>query len=115
MKYYCIADEDTVRGFRLAGIDGQTVAVPAEAAQAFESALNRPDIGIIILAQQVAAPLRTQIEAHRLARERPLIVEIPGPGGGLPGHKTLLRSVQEAVGIHIDFKKEPLSDPHRPK
>ena len=115
MNYFCIADEDTVRGFRLTGIDGQAVAVPTAAAQAFESALARPDIGIIILTQQVAAPLRMQIETHRLARELPLVVEIPGPGGGLPSHKTLLRSVHEAVGIHIDFKEEPLNEPRRPK
>jgi V/A-type H+/Na+-transporting ATPase subunit F len=101
VKFYCIADEDTVRGLRLAGIEGQAVASPKEAGAVFTSATGNPENGIIILTQDVAAGLRAQIEAHRLEREQPLIVEIPGPTGPLAGQRSLRQIVQAAVGISV--------------
>ena len=101
MKFFCIADEDTVRGFRLAGVSGQIVNTPEEAAAALEAAAARPDCGIVALTEKVANSIRRQVEAVRLHRDRPLIVEIPGPEGPLPGGKSLRQFVQEAVGIHL--------------
>ncbi len=101
MKFYCIADEDTVRGFELAGVAGQVVATSDQAAAAVADALARPDCGIIVLTERVAAGIRPQVEAIRLERDRPLIVEIPGPEGPLPGRKSLRQFVQEAVGIRV--------------
>lgn len=101
MKFYCIADEDTVRGLRLAGVEGQTVASAREAGAAFSAAVVAPDIGLVILTQDVAAGIRALIEAHRLACEQPLIVEIPGPAGPLPDYKSLHQIVQTAAGISV--------------
>jgi V/A-type H+-transporting ATPase subunit F len=101
VKCYCIADEDTVRGFRLAGVPGQAVAGTVAAAAAVSGAVAQPECGVIILTHQVAEGIREQVEAIRLERERPLIVEIPGPAGPLPGRKSLRQFVQEAVGIRV--------------
>jgi len=101
MKFYCIADEDTVRGFRLAGVPGQVVTTPQQAAEALSAAVAQAECGILILTQAVAAGIREQVDEIRLGREHPLIVEIPGPEGPLPGRKTLRRVVQEAVGISV--------------
>ena len=101
MKFFCIADEDTVRGFRLAGIAGQVVSIAEQAAAAVEAATAQADCGIIVLTGKVAAGMRDQLEAIRLARTRPLIVEIPGPEGPLPERKSLRQFVQEAVGIRV--------------
>ncbi len=101
MKFCCIADEDTVRGFRLAGVAGQVVSTPAQAAAAVEQAAAQADCGIVILTESVAAGIRQQVDAIRLERERPLIVEIPGPEGPLPGRKSLRQLVQEAVGMRV--------------
>lgn len=101
MNFYCIADEDTVRGFRLAGVAGQTVTSPQEAAAAVASAVSRSDCGVIVLTHQVAAGIRQEVEAIRLERNQPLIMEIPGPEGPLPGRKSLRQFVQEAVGIRV--------------
>lgn len=106
MKFYCIADEDTVRGFRLAGVAGEVVAAPDEAAYALDRAAHRRDIGVIIVTHEVAADARDKVDAIRMRRAEPLIVEIPGPEGPMPGRKTLRRFVQEAVGIRIG-RKEP--------
>lgn len=101
MKLYCIADEDTVRGFRLAGVAGEAVATAAEAGAAVERAAGRADLGMLILTDVVAAEIRPLVDEIRLERERPLIAEIPGPEGAMPGRKTLRQFVQEAVGIRV--------------
>ena len=100
MKFYCIADEDTVRGFRLAGVAGQVATNAAQAAAAVDEAA-RTDCGILILTEAVAAGIRAQVDAIRLERDRPLIVEIPGPTGPQHGRQSLRQFVQEAVGIRL--------------
>ena len=60
MKFYCIADEDTVRGLRLAGVSGQAVATAQEASAALATAAADPENGIIILTQNVAAGIRAK-------------------------------------------------------
>ena len=106
MKFFCIGDEDTVRGFRLAGIEGQMVSNAAEAAAALERALKRSDLGVLIMADTTAAEIREQVDAVRLDCERPLLVEVAGPLGPVPGRKSLRQLVQEAVGIRISQEEE---------
>lgn len=101
MKFYCIADEDTVQGFRLAGISSQVAATEEEAQAAILSVLNRPDCGIVIITEKIADLIRLQVDMVRQERDRPLIVEIPGPEGPLAGHRSLRELVQEAVGVNV--------------
>jgi V/A-type H+/Na+-transporting ATPase subunit F len=101
VKFYCIADEDTALGFRLAGIGTQVAGTAEEALAALEKAAVRPDCGVVIITERVAALIRPQIEMIRLERDRPLIVEIPGPEGPLFGRKSLREFVQEAVGVRV--------------
>ncbi len=101
MRFYCIADEDTVRGFRLAGVEGVVVTTEAEAAAALARAFAQPGLGIVILTERVAAGVRAQVDALRFEHDQPLIVEIPGPEGPLPGRRSLRQFVQGAVGIRV--------------
>lgn len=101
MKFYCIADEDTARGFRLAGVEAQAAETEEQAVGALNDAAARPDCGIIIITERLAALVRPKIEMIRLAGDRPLIVEIPGPEGPLSGRKSLREFVQEAVGVSV--------------
>ena len=105
MKFFCIADEDTVRGFRLAGVPGQAVASAPEAALAMESVAAERDCAVLILTEKVADSIRPQVERMRFESPQPLIVEIPGPEGPLPDRKSLRQLAQEAVGIHIEEKE----------
>jgi V/A-type H+-transporting ATPase subunit F len=106
VKFYCIGDEDTVRGFRLAGIDGQVVSSELEAAEALHNAVEQREIGVVIITDAVAADIRSQVDEIRMEREQPLVVEVPGPTGPLAGRKTLRQLVQEAVGIRISQEEE---------
>lgn len=102
MTFWCLGDEDTVRGFRLAGVAGTVVTRPEETAAALERAAAEPDCGVILLTEAAAAGIRAQLLAIRARRRPPLVVEIPGPDGPLPGHRTLRQLAQEAVGIHLE-------------
>lgn len=101
MKFFCIADEDTVRGFRLVGMAGEAVNTAAQAATAVANAAARADCGVLVITERVAAGIRPQVETIRWDRERPLVVVIPGPEGPLPGRKSLRQIVHEAVGIRV--------------
>lgn len=105
MKFYCIADEDTVRGFRLAGVDGEVVQTAAEAVEALRRAAARPGLGILVLTQRIALGIREQVDLFRLERDCPLLVEIPGPEGPRPERKSLRQLVHSAVGIRLDQEK----------
>ena len=120
MKMYCIADEDTVRGFRLAGVLGRAVprledAAVRERAQysdreqvqylALDWALSQPDCGLLILTEDVRNGLGAKLDGLRTERNRPIIVEIPGPGGPKTDRESLRQLVQRAVGTSLE--KEP--------
>lgn len=94
-----------MRGFRLAGVSGEVVVSPRETAAAIQAAAARPDCGIIILTEKVADGVRPVVEQFRFERERPLILEIPGPDAGTRERKNLRDLVQEAVGIQLDSEK----------
>jgi len=101
LKFFCIGDEDTVTGFRLAGIPGRIAFDAAGAGAALEEAVSKADYGIIVITERLADGVRSRIDAIRIERDRPLILEIPGPEGPLPGRKGLREFVQEAVGMRI--------------
>lgn len=101
MNIFCLADEDTVRGFRLTGVAGRAVSSIADASLAFKEALNMEALGILILTDVVAAELEEEVERLRTTKATPLIAVIPGPDGPMPGKKSLRQFVQEAVGINV--------------
>jgi V/A-type H+-transporting ATPase subunit F len=106
VRFFCVADEDTVRGFALAGVEGEAVASAAEARAAIARAARRANLGLLIVTQPVAADARDLVDEIRITRDQPLIVEIPGPEGPMPGRKTLRQFVQEAVGIRLGEEEE---------
>jgi V/A-type H+-transporting ATPase subunit F len=107
VKFFCIADEDTLRGFRLAGVDGRVVSTADESRQAIEDALRMPECAIIIITADAADAARDMVDTVRIERECPLIIEIPGPRGKPAESKGLRRFVQEAVGIRLGQSEVP--------
>jgi vacuolar-type H+-ATPase subunit F/Vma7 len=106
MKFYCIGDEHTVRGFRLAGISGKTVTSATEAASAVKMAAARRDCGVVILTETIAHSIALLVDQIRFEQERPLILVVPGPGGPVEERKGLRALVQEAVGIRLDLERK---------
>jgi len=101
MKFFCIGDQDTVTGFRFAGIEGVIVAGADQARQALQAAVDQADAGVIIIPDPLAVELQSEINAIRFSRPSPAIVEIPGPKGLSPGRPTLIDMVRDAVGVRL--------------
>ena len=76
MEFFCIGDEDTVRGFRLAGVAGTAADSAAGVAAALAGAVSRPDCGVVLLTSSAAGLVRPLLEEIRLRRARPLVVEL---------------------------------------
>jgi V/A-type H+-transporting ATPase subunit F len=102
VNFCCIADEDTVRGFRLAGIAGRVVGTAGEAEAAVREVADEGECGVLIVTEQVTAQIQSMIDEIRLQRDRPLILEIPGPSGPTAGRRSLRQLVEEAAGLRFD-------------
>jgi V/A-type H+-transporting ATPase subunit F len=101
MRYTVIGDEDTVLGFRYAGVPGEIVRTREEARAALDRANRNPEIAIIIITDTTADQIREEVNAVRFDLVLPLVVEVPSPGGPSPERRDLLTLIREAVGIHV--------------
>ena len=117
MDYFFLGDPELVTAFRFVGIDGIAVRNPLDASTAFgklTKAYNEtagtvlpgdtPGVEfckILILTEEVADWLGDALIQWQLSDSYPLIVEVPGFMGRLPGRKTLVDSIREAIGIHV--------------
>jgi len=131
MDYFFLGDAELVTAFRFVGVDGISVQNSDEAMEAFrrvtesynetagtvlpnEGALSRSADGpgfssgssagscrVLILTEEVTDWLGEALVRWQLSDQYPLIVEVPGLMGRLPGRKTLVDSIREAIGVHI--------------
>jgi V/A-type H+-transporting ATPase subunit F len=101
MTYFVMGDEDTVLGFGLVGVDGAEVSNTQEAADVFTEVIGRKTIGVVIITEQVADMIRNTVDRYVFTEDFPLILEIPGRDGALPGRPTLREMVNNAIGIHV--------------
>jgi len=101
MRYHVIGDEDTVLGFRFAGIAGDAVADAAQASAALQRVRRLSDVAVIIMTDRVADLIRAEVNAERFDMVLPLVVEVPGPLGPSPQRRDLLAMIREAVGIQV--------------
>ena len=101
MRYHVIGDEDTVLGFRYAGVPGEIVATADEARGALERFKRPGDVAVLIVTDTIADLVRAEVNTLRFDFELPLVVEVPGPAGPSPSRKDLLTLIREAVGIKV--------------
>jgi V/A-type H+-transporting ATPase subunit F len=101
MKFYVIADENTVTGFKLVGLGGEAVESPDEAREALGRAFESREIGIIIITERIADEIRSEIEDFTFGRAFPLIIEVPDREGPVEGRVSIREMVNAAVGVKI--------------
>lgn len=101
MRFFVIADEDTVLGFELAGVEGCSVSSPEQADRAFEAALGDAEIGIIIITERIAELIRAKVDRFLFSEQFPLILEIPDRNGKIEGKPDLRGMVNRAIGISV--------------
>jgi len=96
-----MADEDTVLGFRHAGLDGSVADTPDEARRVFREVAADPEVGVIIVTERTAQTIGEDVTRALYEGTRPVIVRIPGPEGPSPERRRLEELIAEAVGIKV--------------
>lgn len=108
-KVVVIGSDDMVLGFTLAGVDqGIVPEDDYEAVKNIEHLIEEPDIGVILISEQVAEDIREDLKRIRRKKDLyPVIVEIPGKEGPLEEREDPLKSkIRRAVGIDITTMEE---------
>jgi len=84
-----------VTGFVLSGASGEFVSSPDEALTKIEKLVQDPEVGLIVISDEVSKPLATQLTAIKTQRPTPLIYEVPGPGSKKEkvDYRAMLRSI----------------------
>ncbi len=101
MKLLVIGHPEAVLGFSLVGVGGRVATSATEANQALDVALSTPDVGIILVTQDVSGMIGARMDELKMHSTVPLVVEIPGPGGTPPGAPSLADMVKRAIGVKI--------------
>jgi V/A-type H+-transporting ATPase subunit F len=101
MQILVIGDEDTVTGFRMAGVQGTIVRNEQEAHEAIREAAGHRE-AVIIVQQRTAEMVREEIDDIRYGTDLPLIVEVPGIEGPSEQGPSLFRLIRETVGIEFE-------------
>jgi V/A-type H+-transporting ATPase subunit F len=101
-----IGDEDTVVGFRLAGVvDSLVHENPAETDRFIRDCLQR-DVGVVVITDRVAAEVSELLGRLRSekGRVKPIFVEIPDKRGPLEAEDRLQQLVRRVVGAEITLE-----------
>jgi V/A-type H+-transporting ATPase subunit F len=80
MKVVAVGGKAFVTGFVLSGVSGEYAATPSAALSKIEALVRDPQVGLIMVSDEVAQPISAELTALRAGRAIPLIYEVPGPG-----------------------------------
>lgn len=101
MKTYLISENtDTLVGFRLAGIQGYYLSKEDEIVEKLRSLAKMKDTGMIIVTQTIAKMVSEEILKLKLAKEFPLVVEVPNSDMSIQ-EDAVLKYIKEAIGLKI--------------
>lgn len=99
--YHVIGDQDTVLGYRFAGVSGDVVEDAAQAKAAFEKALNDPSVTVLLVTEAVEDMIPEIVMRHRMAAKPPYLAVVQDIWGPRGGRKSLQELINEAVGIRL--------------
>lgn len=80
MKVVAVGGKAFVTGFVLSGVEGEYVDRSEAALVRIQELVENPEVGLIMVSDEVAKPIRGELMAVKAKRAVPLIYEVPGPG-----------------------------------
>ena len=101
MKVLVIGHPEAVLGFSLVGIHGQAATSAAEVNQALDDALSAPDVGIVLVTEDVVGLIEARMAQLKMRSTVPLVVESPAPEGVRPDQPSLREVVRRAIGVTV--------------
>ncbi|MGC8555446.1 MAG: V-type ATP synthase subunit F [Conexivisphaera sp.] len=96
MRAIAIGDKIFVNAFRLVGADGVEVSGPREMLDALRRALESRDVGLILLSDNFASEIESELAVIKGKYSVPLIYELPSPGGS-PREIDYMQMVKEMM------------------
>jgi len=95
MKVVAVGGKAFVTAFVLSGVCGEYVSSTDEALRKIEKLVGDPQVGLIMVSDDVAKPLMTKLTAMKAQRATPLIYEVPGPGSKKEkvDYRAMMRSI----------------------
>ncbi len=94
------ADEDTLTGLRLAGVEGVLIGSAESLVAQAQSVIQRGDIGILLVTRTLS--LRYPQEILQLKKNQTLLVtEIPDMMHLTTESDSITRYVRDAIGINV--------------
>jgi len=98
---HVLGDEETVLGFRLAGIRG-TVAERGEGlAEQFRQLVTDEHMTVVFITERLAVGIRALVDMYRMRGTFPVVVEIPDAQGPMPGRRSIADLIREAIGFQV--------------
>ncbi|MBP8718857.1 MAG: V-type ATP synthase subunit F [Candidatus Atribacteria bacterium] len=102
MKIFLISDNThTLAGLRLAGIEGVVVHEREEILKELEKVKEEKEVGILLITELLAERVQPEINDLKLARNMPIIVEIPDRHGTRRPSDFLTRYIRKSIGLKI--------------
>jgi len=80
LKVVAVGGKAFVTGFVLSGVEGEYVDRPEAVLDRIRELVKDPQIGLIMVSDEVAKPIRKELMAVKAKKAVPLIYEVPGPG-----------------------------------
>lgn len=100
-SFHIIGDQDSIVGFRFAGVTGTAVASPEEALEAFRQVVQQKDCSILILTAPVAEMIQDEVTRHRASAQPPYVAVVGDLWDTPAARPSLPALIYEAVGIRI--------------
>lgn len=100
MKMYLLSDNvDTLRGMRLAGVEGAVVHEEAELAKQLARLEGAQDVAVVLVTQKLTAVFSAALEAFKQKHRTPLFVTVPDRHGDWSDRLTAY--IKDAIGISV--------------
>ncbi len=121
MQYFFIGESELATAFRFVGVGSAPVSTIKEAQAAFRRvttgwieeagsvlpsslSVEWPESGscrVLVLTEEVADGLGSELADWQLGGKYPLVVELPGLMGRMENRKTLVDAIREAIGVRV--------------
>lgn len=102
MKFFVISDNvDTLKGMRLAGIEGIIVHERTELLKTMDIYLADNTLGIILITEILAEMIPARLNELRRTGHLPLVVVIPDRHGTQRSEDSITKYVRDAIGVKI--------------
>lgn len=102
MRSYFISDNaDTFVGMKMAGVKGEVLHDREFIINRINELRQDEEIGIIIITEKIALLIPELVSEIKLAKKRPLLIEIPDRHGSIKGKDSIVRYVKESIGLKL--------------